>query len=55
MSGSAAVILLGAGASYGSGETYFGKDFKTCRNPPLGSGLFDELERAGGLERIVSI
>ncbi len=37
-----AVVLLGAGASYGSGDV-------DPSVPPLGNRLFDELERAGGV------
>lgn len=44
-----ALVLLGAGASYGSGETYFAGVSGNPRNPPLGNRLFEELERARGL------
>ncbi len=37
-----AVVLLGAGASFGSGDV-------APRPPPLGNKLFDELERVGGI------
>ena len=39
------VVLLGAGASYGSGDAYFSNDGRSeRRTPPLGSKLFNELE-----------
>jgi protoporphyrinogen oxidase len=40
------VFLFGAGASYGSGECY-------PKNPPLGPGLFAELQRWGGVAATV--
>lgn len=42
-----AVVLLGAGASYGSGDV-------APSVPPLGNRLFDELERAGGVAASLS-
>jgi hypothetical protein len=43
-----AIVLLGAGASFGSGDSCF-DDRTTLKTPPLGLRLFDELEAMGGI------